>query len=134
MLKRDQLFVVARLTPQLIERAVACRRHQPRAGPLWSALDRPAFERHEQGILNHLFGDFKVAQDAHERSYQLARLLAEHRAERRMCLVALEHAASFSDGPDPLVFDDGPDSTDSPPCPGFSNHHRFCAAANFESL
>jgi len=88
MLDRDQLFTVACITPKLIESAVARYRHQPRAGTLWNTLDRPAFERSKQRILNNLLGDFKVAQDAHERSYQLARLFAENHAERSMCLVA----------------------------------------------
>src|SRR5436305_9669293 len=88
LLERSQLFTVARITPHLIERAIACYRHQPGTGARWNTLDRPAFERGEQRILNKLLGDFKVAQDAHERSYQLARLFAENRAERSMRLIA----------------------------------------------
>src|SRR5579859_238486 len=132
LLERGQFFAEARITPQLIEGAVARYRHQPRARTLRDTFDGPAFERDQQRILHKLLGDLKVAQDAHERSYQLARLLAENSAECGMRIIArcfLHNIYSLlkrSEEPEALLmFHDGSNLDGAATGPGFCHKQRL---------
>src|SRR5215467_12927726 len=86
VLKLGQLVVVECIAPELVDGPAACHGHQPRARTLWNPLDWPALKRDEEGILDDLLCDLKVAQDADKRSHQPARFFAENGIERRMRL------------------------------------------------
>src|SRR5260221_6940431 len=76
--------MVARIAAQLVEGATPGHGQQPGTGPLGDAIDLPALQREEQGILDDFLRHSEVAQDAHQGGGQPPRLLAEDRCEDGM--------------------------------------------------
>jgi len=81
LLELRQLFAVALVAAQLVEGAPPGHGQQPGTGSLGDAIDRPALQRYEQGILDDFLRHVEVAQDAHQGGGEPARLLPEDRCK-----------------------------------------------------
>jgi hypothetical protein len=79
--RRQQLgFVSERaLTPDPVDRAVACCRQQPRAGVVGGAVAWPALERGREGLLYRVLGEINVAEGADEDRERAPPFLPEDR-------------------------------------------------------
>ena len=65
------------LAPDSIDRPVARRRHQPRAGVVGGPLAGPALRGDREGLLSRLLGAIEVAEEADQRGEDTAPLVAE---------------------------------------------------------
>jgi hypothetical protein len=81
LVERGQLGMVPPVSIDPVESKSPGDGRKPRARPLRNPLRRPALERDQQGILDRLLDQREVADPAHQRRGEPARLLPEHRRQ-----------------------------------------------------
>jgi len=81
-LQQLDLFLVALVAPQDVDRLAFGGGHQPRARLVGDALGRPSFQRRHDAVLDHFLGNVEVADDPDESAGQPSRLLAENVGKR----------------------------------------------------
>ena len=78
----DVLLLEHLVPPQLVQRPVLRRRHEPGARVVRHARARPGLERGDQRVLRQLLGKAHVAHEAGEAGDELRRLDAPDRLDR----------------------------------------------------
>ena len=71
---------------EAVDRPIACRGRDPRAGVVGHAVHRPAFERDRERLLDRFLRQLEVAEHADERRDRSPRLAAEQAVDDVRCL------------------------------------------------
>jgi hypothetical protein len=71
------------LAPYPVDRAIACRRHEPRARAGRQPLSRPSLGSDRKGLLRGFLGEVEVAEEADQRREDAAPLLAKDLLDAR---------------------------------------------------